>query len=103
MVNRVRKGALRQDEPGPFSPEHGERAHELHAQADAGIWNLDLLPRARSYLMRHDRISVCQAVTNQVVVGSLKKGIHGRRFIARSGGPGAQLGESGEDGGSSPG
>src|SRR5690554_2659103 len=65
----------------PLPAQHFVRGHKAQVQADASIGNLDTLDRVGGHFMGDHYMSVCQGMSNQVVVGYLQEGIDGSRLI----------------------
>ena len=56
-----------------FPSQHLERGHALDAEADAGIRNLDVAPRAGCHFMGDNGMLAGVRLSNQVVSRYLKK------------------------------
>ena len=62
-----------QDEARPLAAQHLEWGHALYAEADAGVWDLDLFRRGRGDLVGDHRVPVGKRMGHEVIVRDLER------------------------------
>jgi len=66
---------LLEDKTRPFKAQHLIRRHELYAEFDAGVWNLDPLLRRRHNFVRDNSVVVAIASPTRKKSAALRKSL----------------------------
>src|SRR5262249_14233083 len=76
-----------QNESRTFEPQHLIGSHALDVQAEASVWNLDLLLGRRRHLVCHYHVTRRFGLSDEVVVGDLKEPTDGGGLVSLVGCP----------------
>src|SRR5437870_2612927 len=82
-----------EDESRSLTAQHFKWVHAFDANANARVWDLDLLGGRCCHLMSHHDMTVGQGVRYKIKIRHLQKCVHRGWFIVLPGGPTAHPGQ----------